>query len=75
MAPLADLSGYEGDKNVYTLKWVDEKLKKPLTEENLDEDDLINKFNPPPITNHREAHKQVKPIVKGSRHKHRAQSA
>lgn len=57
MAPLADLSGYEGDKSIYTLKWVDEKLKKPLTEENLDEDDLINKFNPPPITNHRETQK------------------
>jgi hypothetical protein len=56
MAPLADLNGYD-EKNSYTLKWVDEKLKKPLTEENLDEDDLINKLNPPPITNHRESHR------------------
>lgn len=56
MAPLADLNGYD-EKNSYTLKWVDEKLKKPLTEENLDEDDLVNKFNPPPITNHRENHR------------------
>lgn len=37
--------------------WVDEKLKKPLTEENLDEDDLINLINPTPITNHREHHR------------------
>jgi hypothetical protein len=56
MAPLADLNGYD-EKNSYTLKWVDEKFKKPLTEENLDEDDLVNKLNPPPITNHRENHR------------------
>ena len=56
MAPLADLNGYD-EKNSYTLKWVDEKFKKPLTEENLDEDDLVNKMNPPPITNHRENHR------------------
>ena len=56
MAPLADLNGYD-EKSSYTLKWVDEKLKKPLTEENLDEDDLVNKLNPPPITNHRENHR------------------
>jgi hypothetical protein len=56
MAPLADLNGYD-EKSSYTLKWVDEKFKKPLTEENLDEDDLVNKLNPPPITNHREYHR------------------
>ena len=56
MAPLADLNGYD-EKSSYTLKWVDEKFKKPLTEENLDEDDLVNKMNPPPITNHRENHR------------------
>jgi hypothetical protein len=69
MAPLADLNGQE-EKTQFTLKWVDEKMRKPLTEENLDEDDLVNKFNPPPITNHRETHRSVKPITKGSRHKH-----
>ena len=50
------------------------KQKKPLTEENLDEDDLVNKHNPAPIMHHREYHRQVKPIVKGSRVRHRAQS-
>lgn len=68
MAPIADLSGYD-EKNVFTLKWIDEKLKKPLTEENLDEDDLVNLDNPSPIKSHRETQRQVKPIVKGSRHK------
>ena len=77
MAPLADLNIGPGatEKEAYTLKWVDEKLKKPLTEENLDEDDLVNKVNPAPIMHHREPHRLVKPIVKGSRNKHRAQSA
>jgi hypothetical protein len=60
MAPLAELNitnGFE-EKAVYTLKWIDEKQKgRPLTEENLDEDDLVNKFNPPPITTHRETHR------------------
>ena len=56
------------------MKWIDEKFKKPLTEENLDEDDLVNLVNPPPITNHRESHRLVKPIVKGSRMRHRASS-
>lgn len=76
MAPLAELNisnGFE-DKASYTLKWVDEKMKKSLTEENLDEDDLINKVNPPPIMNHREGHRSVKPIVKGSRQRQRATS-
>lgn len=68
MAPIADLSGME-EKTIFTLKWVDEKLKKPLTEENLDEDDLVNLENPAPIKSHREHHRMVKPIVKGSRHK------
>jgi hypothetical protein len=56
MAPIADLSGLE-EKTTYTLKWVDEKFKKPLTEENLDEDDLINLENPSPIKSHRETHR------------------
>lgn len=76
MAPLADLNitnGFE-EKTTFTLQWMDEKNKKPLTEENLDDDDLINKVNPPPITSHRETHRQVKPIVKGSRLRHRANS-
>ena len=75
-APLAELNianGFE-DKASYTLKWIDEKFKKPLTEENLDEDDLVNLVNPPPIMNHREHHRLVKPIVKGSRMRHRASS-
>ncbi len=56
MAPIADLSGLD-EKTTYTLKWVDEKFKKPLTEENLDEDDLVNKENPTPIKIHREYHR------------------
>jgi hypothetical protein len=69
MAPLAELNIGPGttEKESYTLKWIDDKLKKPLTEENLDEDDLINKINPAPIMHHRETHRQIKPIVKGSR--------
>jgi protein-tyrosine phosphatase len=69
MAPLAELNFGPGmeDKATFTLKWIDEKFKKPLTEENLDEDDLVNKVNPAPIMHHRENHRQVKPIVKGSR--------
>lgn len=76
MAPLAELNFGPGaeDKTNFTLKWADEKLKKPLTEENLDEDDLVNKINPSPIKHHRESHRVVKPIVKGSRQKHRASS-
>ena len=78
MAPFADLNLGKGpieEKQNYTLKWADEgKMKRPLTEENLDEDDLVNKHNPPPIMHHRENHRQVKPIVKGSRIRHRAQS-
>lgn len=46
MAPLVDLSGVniEEDKT-FTLRWVDElngPQRKPLAEENADEDDLIN---------------------------------
>jgi len=78
MAPFADLNIGKGpveEKQSYTLKWADEgKQKRPLTEENLDEDDLVNKHNPAPIMHHREYHRQVKPIVKGSRVRHRAQS-
>ena len=57
MAPLVDLSGVniDEDKN-FTLKWVDEasKMQRALQEENADEDDLVNKINPPPIMNHKE---------------------
>lgn len=55
MAPLVDLSGIniEEDK-LFALKWVDQAFTKPLAEENLDEDDLINLHNPPPIMNHKE---------------------
>jgi hypothetical protein len=71
MAPLADLNiggpGAFEEKTSFTLKWVDEKLKKSLTEENLDEDDLVNNVNPAPIMHHRESHRLIKPIVKGSR--------
>ena len=69
MAPLVDLRdvNIEEDKN-FTLQWVDElgQLKRPLSEEGPDEEDLINKINPPPIMNHRE-NRQVKSIVKGSK--------
>ncbi len=75
MAPLADLNlGSLEEKTTYTLKWVDESRKKPLTEENLDDDDLVNLVNPSPIKHHRESHRLVKPIVKGSRQKQRASS-
>lgn len=48
MAPLVDLSviNIEEDKN-FTLKWSDEAYSRPLAEENLDEDDLVNLVNPP----------------------------
>jgi hypothetical protein len=56
MAPLVDLSGVniDEDKN-YTLKWVDETTvnKRPLAEEGPDDEDLVNKINPPPIMNHK----------------------
>ena len=59
MAPLVDLSGIniEEDKN-FTLKWVDEanQGRRPLAEENADEDDLINLQNPAAIMSHRETH-------------------
>lgn len=57
MAPLVDLSGVNIDEEKnFTLKWVDETVvnKRPLAEENLDEDDLVNLVNPPPIMNHKE---------------------
>lgn len=56
MAPLIDLSQVnldEGKSNL--IVWVDEhKQPRPLAEEGPDEEDLINKMNPPPIRNHRE---------------------
>lgn len=54
MAPLVDLSGVNIDEEKnFKLKWVDEANKRPLAEENLDEEDLVNLVNPPPIQNHR----------------------
>ena len=54
MAPLADLSGINlTDDKSFRLKWVDEKSQKPLAEEGPDDEDLINKVNPPAITNHK----------------------
>ena len=57
MAPLVDLRdvNIDEEKN-FTLQWVDEValLKKPLAEEGPDEEDLVNKINPPPIMHHRE---------------------
>jgi hypothetical protein len=55
MAPLVDLRdiNIDEDKN-FTLVWSDEAQKRPLAEEGPDEEDLVNKINPPPITNHRE---------------------
>ena len=69
MAPLVDLSGINIDEEKsYALRWVDQASaqNRPLAEENLDEDDLINLINPTPIKNHKDS-RIVKPIVKGSR--------
>ena len=67
MAPLVDLSGINiEDDKLFSIKWVDEFHKKPLCEENLDEEDLINLVNPPLIKSHKES-RQVKSIVKGSK--------
>lgn len=50
MAPLVDLSGINLDEEKdFKLKWVDERFGRPLSEENLDEEDLVNLVNPPPI--------------------------
>lgn len=68
MAPLVDLSGIniEEDK-LFKLKWTDQSgIQRPLAEEGPDEEDLVNKFNPPPIMNHRE-NRNCRSIVKGSR--------
>ena len=55
MAPLVDLSCVNIDEEKsFTIRWVDETSKRPLSEEGPDEEDLINKINPPPIMNHRE---------------------
>lgn len=67
MAPLVDLSGVNIDEDkLNTLKWVDEASKRPLAEEGPDDEDLVNKVNPPPITLHKQS-KSLRPIVKGSR--------
>ena len=56
MAPLVDLSQVNIDEEKsFALKWVDENLNRPLAEEGADEDDLVNKINPPMIMNHRES--------------------
>jgi hypothetical protein len=69
MAPLCDLSQVNiQDEKDFKLKWTDQAGLKPLTEENADEDDLVNLQNPPPIMNHRQQ-RMVKPIVKGSKAK------
>jgi hypothetical protein len=50
MGPLVDISNIDINKpKTNALVWRDEKTKIPLTEENLDEDDLVNLHNPPPI--------------------------
>jgi hypothetical protein len=54
MAPLVDLSQVNLlEPKQFLLKWVDESQQRPLAEEGADEDDLVNKMNPPPIMNHR----------------------
>jgi hypothetical protein len=67
MAPLIDLSGINIDEErLLTLKWVDESGRgKELAEEGSDEDDLINKINPPMINSHREG-RNLKSAIKGS---------
>jgi hypothetical protein len=55
MAPLVDLSliNIDEGKN-FTLKWVDETSHQSLAQEGPDDEDLVNKINPPAIMNHRE---------------------
>ena len=68
MAPLVDLSQVNIDEGKsFAIKWVDEAGPRPLAEESADEDDLVNKINPPMIMNHRDNQKLVKSIVKGSK--------
>ncbi len=52
MAPLADLTNLPTEKTT-RLQWVDQKGLGALAVENLDEDDLVNKLNPPRIQNHK----------------------
>ena len=67
MAPLVDLSNVNIDESRrFALKWVDEAKAKPLAEEGADEEDLINKVNPPPIKLHKE-NKSLKSNLKGSK--------
>lgn len=56
MAPLVDLSQVNIDEGKsFAIRWVDEaNANRPLAEESADEDDLVNKINPPMIMNHRE---------------------
>lgn len=54
MAPLCDLSKVNiQEEKSFTLKWTDQAANRPLSEENADEDDLVNLQNPPMILNHR----------------------
>ena len=67
MAPLVDLSQVNIEEGrVFTLKWVDESQIRPLAEEGADDDDLINKINPPPIKLHKE-NRSLKSNLKGSK--------
>lgn len=68
MAPLVDLSCINIDEEKsFAIKWVDETAQnRPLSEEGPDDEDLINKINPPAIMNHKES-RLLKSIVKGSR--------
>ena len=68
MAPLVDLSQVNIDEGKsFALKWVDQTaMSRPLAEESADDDDLVNKINPPKVMNHKE-HRNVKPIIKGSK--------
>lgn len=68
MAPLVDLSGVNiAEEKSFALKWVDEAFQnRALSEEGPDDEDLVNKVNPPPIMNHKET-RSLKSIVKGSK--------
>ena len=65
-APLADLSRiHMTQEKTFTLQWRDQtQERKGLTEENRDEDDLVNLRNPAPIQSHRQVHR-LKSVVKG----------
>jgi len=67
MAPLVDLSvvNIEEGRQV-SLKWTDEGNMMPLSFEGPDDEDLINKHNPPPIKNHRE-NRNTRSALKGGK--------